>query len=373
MKKFIFTMVSVMALVAMLAACAPAATPAPAAAEEKPAAAEPTKAEAAAPAAAEPTKAEAAAPAAEAAKVDPTKLKFVTVVKLSGVGWFNRMEEGVKQFAKDTGVQAFQQGPEKADAALQVQVIENNIAQKVDAISVVPFQPESLEPVLKKAMDAGIIVISHEASNQQNVNYDIEAFDNAAYGVHLMDKIGELTGGKGEYVVFVGSLTSKTHNEWVDAGIAEQKAKFPEMKLVGDKNESYDDSQKAYEKAKEILKKYPDLKGMQGSSANDIVGFGQAVEEAGLNGKIAVVGTSLQSMVGKLLDTNAVQMASCWDPAIAGQAMNKLALMIKNGETPKDGMDLGLKGYEKLTLKGKVFYGSAWIDITKDNQKDYAF
>jgi len=360
-------MVSVMALVAMLAACAPAATPAPAAEAAAPAAAEPTKVEAAAPAAAEPAKAE--APAA----VDPTKLKFVTVVKLSGVGWFNRMEEGVKQFAKDTGVQAFQQGPEKADAALQVQTIENNIAQKVDAISVVPFQPESLEPVLKKAMDAGIIVISHEASNQQNVNYDIEAFDNAAYGVHLMDKIGEITKGEGEYVVFVGSLTSKTHNEWVDAGIAEQKAKFPNMKMVGDKNESYDDSQKAYEKAKEILKKYPDLKGMQGSSANDIVGFGQAVEEAGLNGKIAVVGTSLQSMVGKLLDTDAVQMASCWDPAVAGQAMNKLALMIKNGETPADGMDLGLKGYEKLTLKGKVFYGSAWIDITKENQKDYAF
>jgi simple sugar transport system substrate-binding protein len=369
MKKFLFTMVSVMALVAMLAACAPAAAPAPAAA------AEPTKApEAAAPAVVEPTKAEAAAPAAaEPAKVDPTKLKFVTVVKLSGVGWFNRMEEGVKQFAKDTGVQAFQQGPEKADAALQVQTIENNIAQKVDAINVVPFQPESLEPVLKKAMDAGIIVISHEASNQQNVNFDIEAFDNAAYGVHLMDKIGELTKGEGEYVVFVGSLTSKTHNEWVDAGIAEQKAKFPNMKMMGDKNESYDDSQKAYEKAKEILKKYPDLKGMQGSSANDIVGLGQAVEEAGLNGKIAVVGTSLQSMVGKLLDTNAVQMASCWDPAVAGQAMNKLALMIKNGETPKDGMDLGLKGYEKLVLKGKVFYGSAWIDITKENQKDYAF
>jgi simple sugar transport system substrate-binding protein len=112
---------------------------------------------------------------------------------------------------------------------------------------------------------------------------------------------------------------------------------------------------------------------MQGSSANDIVGFGQAVEEAGLNGKIAVVGTSLASMAGKLLETDAIQMASAWDPALAGKAMNKLALMIKNGETPADGMDLGIKGYEKLILKGKVFYGAAWIDITKDNLKDYPF
>ncbi len=59
------------------------------------------------------------------------------------------------------------------------------------------------------------------------------------------------------------------------------------------RNESYDDAQKAYEKGKELLKKYPNLKGFQGSSANDVVGFGQAVEEAGLNGKVFVVGTSI--------------------------------------------------------------------------------
>jgi simple sugar transport system substrate-binding protein len=39
---------------------------------------------------------------------------------------------------------------------------------------------------LKKAREQGIVVISHEASNQENIDYDIEAFDNAAYGVHFM-------------------------------------------------------------------------------------------------------------------------------------------------------------------------------------------
>ena len=67
------------------------------------------------------------------------KYNIATVVKLSGVNWFNRMEVGVKRFAKDTGHNAFQLGPAKADAALQVQIIEDLIAQKVDAICVVPF------------------------------------------------------------------------------------------------------------------------------------------------------------------------------------------------------------------------------------------
>ena len=299
---------------------------------------------------------------------------IATVVKLTGVAWFDRMETGIKQFGVDyPNVTTFQQGPAEADAAQQVQVIEDLIAQGVDAICVVPFQPDSLEPVLKKAMDQGIVVISHEASNQQNVNFDLEAFDNAGYGEHFMKQLAEMMGEEGEYVVMVGSLTSKTHNEWVDAAIAYQKANYPNMTLMGDKNESYDDAQKAYEKGKEILKAYPNLKGMQGSSANDVVGFGQAVEEAGLQDQIAVVGTSMPSMAGKYLKTGAVDSIGFWDPSLAGYGMNKLALMILQGETPTDGMDLGVAGYESIKLVGKVFYGQAWVDVTAENVDDYPF
>jgi len=312
--------------------------------------------------------------ATEEVAAEAEAFTLATVVKLTGVGWFDRMEVGVKQFETDNpGITAFQQGPAEADAAQQVQVIEDLIAQGVDAICVVPFQPDSLEPVLKKAMDQGIVVISHEASNQQNVNFDLEAFDNAAYGEHFMKQLAALMGEEGEYVVMVGSLTSKTHNEWVDAAIAYQKANYPNMTLVGDKNESYDDAQKAYEKAKEILKAFPNLKGMQGSSANDVVGFGQAVEEAGLQDQIAVVGTSMPSMAGKYLKTGAVDSIGFWDPSLAGYGMNKLALMILQGETPTDGMDLGVDGYESIKLVGKVFYGQAWVDVTAENVDDYPF
>ena len=83
---------------------------------------------------------------------------------------FDRMREGVTKFGKDTGHDTLELGPAKADAAEQVKIIENLIAQRVDAICVVPFSPEALEPVLKKARDAGIVVISTEAKNQQNVD-----------------------------------------------------------------------------------------------------------------------------------------------------------------------------------------------------------
>lgn len=177
--------------------------------------------------------------------VDPDtgEWTMATVVKITGIAWFDRMEEGVNQFNEDyPNVTAFQQGPSQADAALQVQVIEDLLAQGVDSLCVVPFQPESVEPVLERAREDGVIVITHEASNQENIDFDIEAFDNAGYGIHLMDALAERMGEEGQYTVFVGSLTSRTHNEWVDAAIAHQEENYPDMEFVGDKNESFDDA-----------------------------------------------------------------------------------------------------------------------------------
>jgi simple sugar transport system substrate-binding protein len=301
------------------------------------------------------------------------KYTLATVVKITGINWFNRMEEGVKKFGEETGNDTFQQGPTEADAALQVQIVEDLIAQNVNAICVVPFSPEALEPVLQKALDQDIVVISHEASNQQNINWDIEAFDNHAYGEHLMQALAERMGEEGEYAVFVGSLTSKTHNEWADAAIAYQQANYPNMKLVTDKIETKDDQQIAYQRTQELLRAYPNLKGIEGSASTDAAGAGLAVEEAGLQDQIAVVGTSLVSISGKYLESGAVDMISFWDPALAGYAMNKLAVMVLNGEEITDGMDLGIEGYNELKMDGKVLYGQAWVDVTKENMGDYDF
>ncbi len=298
---------------------------------------------------------------------------IATVVKIAGIQWFNRMEEGVKKFAADTGNKAFQVGPAQADPQQQAALLEDMIAQGVNAIAVVPMSPEAIEPVLKRAMDAGITVISHEAASQQNVNYDIEAFKNEDFGANLMKQLGDCMGGEGEYAVFVGSLTSQTHNQWVDGAIAYQKANFPNMVLVGDKNETFDDQQKAYDKAQEVLRAYPNIKGMQGSASTDVAGIGLAIEERGLADKTCVFGTSLPSIAGQYLETGAVDGIGFWDPAVAGYAMNKLAVMVMNGETVTDGMDLGLTGYEAVKLDGKVIYGQAWVNVNKDNMAEYPF
>jgi simple sugar transport system substrate-binding protein len=298
---------------------------------------------------------------------------IATVVKIAGIQWFNRMDEGVNKFAEETGMNACQVGPAQADPQQQVALIEDMIAQGVNALAVVPMSPEALEPVLGRAMQAGIAVITHEAAAQQNTTYDLEAFVNEDFGANLMEQMATCMGGEGEYAVFVGSLTSQTHNQWVDGGIAHQKANYPNMTLVGDKNETFDDAEQAYSKSQEVLRAFPNIKGMQGSASTDVAGIGRAVEERGMEDTTCVFGTSLPSIAGQYLETAAVDGIGFWDPAVAGEAMNKLAVMVMSGEEVTDGMDLGLPGYGNITLDGKVIFGQAWVNVNADNMDDYPF
>jgi simple sugar transport system substrate-binding protein len=304
---------------------------------------------------------------------------IVTVVKVTGISWFNRMDDGVKEFGKDNpNISVYQTGPGRADAAQQLKIIDDLIAKKVSAIAVVPYDPPTLEPALKKAMDRGIKVVTHEADNEKNTMVDVEAFDNSAYGAALNDRLAACMHDEGKWATMVGSLGSRSQVQWADGGIDNAKKKFPKMQLVETNLETNNDGEHAYEVAKEVLRKHPDIKGFQGSSSLDVIGIGRAVEEAGQQGKICVYGTGLPTEAGKYLESGAINGIAFWDPKLAGEAMNKIAKMLLDGKTVENGANLGLPGYEKVTVtkgpgKGIIVRGQGWVSVDKSNYKQYNF
>lgn len=301
------------------------------------------------------------------------ELVFATNVKSSGFDWFRRMDVGVQAFASDTGINATQQGPSEADPAQQSQVAQDQLAQGIDALVVVPIEVSSMEPLLQQAMESGVVVVTHEAPNVENAVFDVEAFDNEAYGEHLMENLAGLTGGTGQYAVFVGALDSTAQNIWMDAAIAYQEEHYPEMELVGGRQVTGSDQQVSYGQTRQLLSTYPNLRGVIGGDALDVVGAGQAIEEAGLVDQVQVVGTSIVSYAGGLLETGAIDIISTWDPADAGYAANVVALKVLRGEEITTGTNLGVPGFESVTVEGKVITGAAWVDITVENMADYDF
>ncbi len=208
--------------------------------------------------------------------------------------------------------------------------------------------------------------------------YDIEAFNNAAYGAFIMDNLATAMGGEGVYTTMVGHVTNASHNEWADGGIAQQKAKYPKMKLLDaePRVESQDNGEKAYQAAKELLKKYPELKGIMGTSSFDAPGIARAIDELGLKGKVFTAGTGMPAANKKILLDGSVSALTLWDPADAGYAMAALAKKILDGEKIEGTVNLGVKGYENMHFaegSTKVLEGNGWIVINKDNVDEFGF
>src|SRR4030042_5842163 len=92
--------------------------------------------------------------------VVPKEFTVVVIGKSVHPYWSN-VEKGVIAAAKDLGLRADQAiffVPQQEDVAAQMGTMETYIAQGVTGIAIAPSDPNALEPVMKKAADAGIIV-----------------------------------------------------------------------------------------------------------------------------------------------------------------------------------------------------------------------
>ena len=279
---------------------------------------------------------------------------MVTVVKIAGIPWFNAVEKGIQKGAKDFSIDASMIGPANVDPAQQVKLLEDLIAKKVDVIGLVPLDVKVCEPVLKRAQAAGIKVITHEGPEQEGRDWNVELIDSVRFGEVQMQRLAKDLGEKGDYVVYVGTLTTPLHNKWADAAIAYQKANYPGMKLVADRFPGADEIDTSYKTTLDVIKAYPDLKGILGFGSNGPIGAGNAVREKHLGKKIAVVGTVLPSQAKDLIADGIIREGFLWNPTDAGYAMVAVARLVLDGKEIKDGIDIPGLGKAQVDVPGRL-------------------
>jgi len=299
--------------------------------------------------------------------------EIAVVVKITGIPWFNRLEVGVVAAGKDLGVKAYQVGPSEADPAQQVKIVEDLIAKGVDAICVVPNDANAMVPVFEKAKSKGIIVLTHESPEQKGSDWDIETIDNVKFGEMHFEKLAQLIGGKGEFAVFVGSLTVPLHNFWADVGLEYVKKKYPGMKLVTNRIPCGESAEEAFKQTNGLLKAYPKLKGIVGFGSLGPIGASEALKKKNLCGKVKVVGTVIPSHAAPYLKQGCMQQGFLWDPKDAGYAMVAVAKMMIDKQEIKNGMQLKGLGPANVDPKGRLIKFDAILNITAENADKLGF
>lgn len=145
--------------------------------------------------------------------------------------WMAYAAEGSKQAAEAEGINLVIYNAEnKADK--QVSLIEDLIAQKVDAIITNPIDVNALVPALEEADKAGIPVLTFDRRAEGAPYFAFVGSDDKIGGRLAAKYIAEKLGGKGKVIELVGALGASPTIDRGDNFHKEFKENYPDIEIV---------------------------------------------------------------------------------------------------------------------------------------------
>ena len=233
-----------------------------------------------------------------------------------------------------------------------------------------PSTSKSPGQAVQRARDAGIIVITQEGPNQDGKTWDLELISAQGYGEMQMKALAREMGEEGDYVVYVGTLTTPGHNQWADAAIAYQKAHYPKMKRAADRFPGADLIDTSSRVTQEVLQAYPNVRGIMSMGSNGPIGAGNVVRQRRLEKKIAIVGTTIPSQAQAMIMSGVIREGFLWSPKDAGYGMVAVARMALDGTPIKTGIEIPTLGPATVDEAQRVIQVDRVLTINKNTIGD---
>ena len=268
---------------------------------------------------------------ASAAMAD--NMKIALLVKNLGNGFFDAANKGAQDAAKELGnVDIIYTGPTQATPEGQIDIINQLVSQKVNAIAVSANDADALVPALQAAMKAGVTVISFDSGvSKDGRQMNLLASATDLIGDQNLKMANDLLAGqKGDVAILSATSTATNQNAWIDV-IKKDVGKYPNVNLTtvvyGD-----DKQDKSYTEAKGLIDSDPNLKVIIAPTTVGIAAAAQYVEDNKLVGKVLVTGLGLPSEMINHVKSGAAPEFALWNPIDLGYAATMIAYNLATGK-----------------------------------------
>jgi len=260
--------------------------------------------------------------------------------------FFVTMQDGAKSYQKDHAADfdMITNGiKNETDTSAQIDIVNQMILAKVNAIVIAPADSKALVTVLKKASDAGIKVVNidnrldPDVLKSKNLDIPFVGPDNRKGSKLVGDYLAKQLAA-GDKVGIIEGVPTTTNAQQRTAGYKDAMDAAG-MKIVSTQSGNWeiDQGQKV---ASAMLSEYPDLKALLAGNDNMALGAVSAVRAAGKAGKVLVVGYDNIEAIKPMLQDGRVLATA--DQAAAQQAVFGIqnALKLVKGEKvdAKDGV-----------------------------------
>ncbi|AMN54106.1 LacI family transcriptional regulator [Labrenzia sp. CP4] len=192
----------------------------------------------------------------------------------------------------------------ETDFESQINAVENFITQGVDAIVVAPADSRAMVRPLKKAMEAGIVVVNfdvaldEEAKKQQGVELAFVGPDNRGGAKLAGDALGKKL-GEGAKVVIIEGNPGADNATQRRLGFEDSVAEY-KLDLL-DSRTAHWETEEANQVFATMLTAHPDVQGVMAANDSMAIGVVKALESAGRT-DIEVIGFDNIPAVGPMIE-----------------------------------------------------------------------
>jgi ribose transport system substrate-binding protein len=285
----------------------------------------------------------------------PGRPTVALVVKTLNNPFFNDMQRGAEEAARELEINLIVQAAEReVDVEQQVQIVENLIQRRVDAILLTPSGSREVVPVIARANRAGIPVLNLDT----RVDMDLLNRDNAYIATFIGSDnyeggriagvyIAERLGGNGNVAILEGIPGHETADSR-QRGFMDGISDYPGIRVVTSQTANWERNL-GYNVFENILQSHPNVQAV--FAASDLMALG-AVEAIASNNRqgIIVVGFDAHSEAVAAVERGLMQATVAQSPAEIGRLAVQNAYKLLNGETIPEEITVEIKLITKDSL-----------------------
>lgn len=251
--------------------------------------------------------------------------KTIEVIAKADFDFWETVKLGAEAAGKEFGLDVeFKTASNEEDVEGQIDMVNDAIDKKVNAIVLAASDYEKLASVSERAIDAGIPVIVIDSALDSKKISSFIATDNKEAGRIAAQKLIALTGEKCNVVImdFVKGAASSDERE---EGLLDVIESHAGIKVLDTEYSSSDDKIAA-ELTTKILSKYNNVDAIVALNSQSTIGVANAIERMKLDGKVKIIGFDSNVDEIGLIEDGVIQATIVQNPYSMGYLGVKTAM-----------------------------------------------
>ncbi len=239
------------------------------------------------------------------------KLTFAVIPKADVFTFWPTVRKGAEAACNELGIEMIWRGAKNETSYKdEIEIVQTMVSRGVDGIVLAPQSATALVKVVEDAAAKGIPVVIIDSGLNSDKQVSFVATDNYKGGVMGAERLAEIIGKKGK-VALVKNIPGSASTEAREKGFRDTIAKYPDIELVAEQY-AMGTPTKANEVVTTVLEAHRDLAGIFTANEPGAIGALNAVRNAGLAGKVKIVGfdaspTLIKGIREGTLDSTVVQ------------------------------------------------------------------